>query len=197
MTMDSALILAGGKGIRLGYDKKKILFQGKPLIETSIERLRDCFSEIIVSSNGDWTREGTRVVRDTMGAGPLAGIYRALVECKSDYLYVCACDMPFFSRAFVEGLKERLAGGEYEAAAAVRDDGFVEPFHAFYHKSALSRIEEQLQRGEYRPAALFKRLSFYAERAYDTRLFFNINYQDDLSRAEREAGMRSSALSAS
>jgi molybdopterin-guanine dinucleotide biosynthesis protein A len=188
MTMDSAVILAGGKGRRLGYDKKEILFRGKPLIETSIERLRGCFGEIIVSTNSDWTREGVRVVRDGAGAGPLAGIYRALLECKSDYLYVSACDMPFFSRSYVERLKARLAGGGYEAAAAVREDGFVEPFHAFYHKSALLRIEEQLKRGEYRPAALFKRLTFYAERAFDPRLFFNINYQDDLARAEREAG---------
>ena len=189
MMIGSAVILAGGKGSRFGGDKKNILFRGRPLIETSIERLRGCFCEIIVSSNNDWAFDGVRVVRDGAGAGPLAGIYRALLECQSDYLYVCACDMPFFSRAHVERLEARLAGGGYEAAAAVREDGFVEPFHAFYHKSALSRIEEQLERREYRMASLFARLTFYAEREFDARLFFNINYQDDLSRAEREAAL--------
>ncbi|MDR2509799.1 MAG: molybdenum cofactor guanylyltransferase [Spirochaetaceae bacterium] len=182
----SAVILAGGMGKRIGYDKKEIVLAGEKLIDRLIERLGACFAEIIVSSNTPFARSGVITVRDELGEGPLAGIYSALKTARNDSVYVCACDMPFVSARGIGNLRKIIASGRYGAAAYRRADGFIEPFGAFYHKSALSAMEEQLKHGDYKMSRLLSKLDLYCENCDEIEYekeFFNINYAEDLFRA--------------
>jgi molybdopterin-guanine dinucleotide biosynthesis protein A len=185
---DSALILAGGRGLRMGYDKKRLELDGKRVIDTLISRLVLLFGEVLVSSNDPFEHEGIRVLRDELGAGPLAGIYQGLKACRSRYLYVVACDMPFISSEYILNIRELLCTEEVDACVAQREDGFCEPFNAFFSKTCLEIMHEALVNGEYRPAALFRKLRLHTIdfSTLDRDMFFNINCEADLLAARQK-----------
>jgi molybdopterin-guanine dinucleotide biosynthesis protein A len=186
MKLNSAMILAGGKGSRIGYDKKNLIMGGEKIIDKLITAMSNHFDEIIVSSNTTFKRENIITVKDSIGEGPLAGIYSALKICKSEYLYVIACDMPFISISHIDSLKKIICdGNDYDAVVCKRDDGFMEPFNSFYNKSCLPSIQRHLEDGEYKMGYLLKKLNVYAITQFDEKLFFNINYAEDLAAAEK------------
>jgi molybdopterin-guanine dinucleotide biosynthesis protein A len=191
----SALILAGGKGSRIGYDKKNLLINGKSVIRKLIAGLRNIFDEIIISSNNGFDCNGFDckdiiVLPDDIGAGPLAGIYQGLKHCRSEYLYVIACDMPYLSVIYIEFIKRMTAYFLRDACVAQKDDGFLEPFNAFWGKSCAEPVRAALEKEAYKilplldqldlcviPPRMVKRFCAVGD------LFFNINYSADLQQA--------------
>ena len=48
---ETAIILAGGKSSRMGFDKQFLTFNNKKIIDTIIEQLEKEFQEIIIVTN--------------------------------------------------------------------------------------------------------------------------------------------------
>jgi molybdopterin-guanine dinucleotide biosynthesis protein A len=149
--------------------------------------LRKSFDQIIVSSNTPFQRGGVVTVKDALGSGPLAGIYSALQVCTSEYLYVTACDMPFISLEYIERLKALLRDGDADAVVVQREDGFLEPFNAFYKKTCAPAMRQNLAAGEYKIATLLKKMRLCIADGYSEDAFFNINYSADLEAAQRRS----------
>ena len=145
----TACVLAGGQGRRMeGRDKLALEFRGERLLARIERQLRGRFADLVaVSNRPDAFRGlGYRVVPDTFsGAGPLAGLHAGLVAARGEWVYLVACDMPFFSAAHVDALAaavaEAEAAGRSPVAAAVRSGAFFEPFHALYSRSLVGSIE--------------------------------------------------------
>lgn len=190
MKADSALILAGGRSTRMGYDKKQLALEGANLMESLIARLGDLFKEVLVSSNDPFVHENVTTLRDDIGAGPLAGIYQGLKFCQSDYLYVTACDMPFISADYIRYIREIVSRREVDACVARREDGFYEPFNAFFSKRCIEPMYEALIRHDYKISILLERLnlsivdSSIVAQYNKGDMFFNINNTEDLERAK-------------
>jgi molybdopterin-guanine dinucleotide biosynthesis protein A len=200
---DSALILGGGKGSRIGYDKKKLVLNGVPVLESMIWRLSSVFSEVLLSSNNPVDAGRAKVIPDILGAGPLAGIYAGLCACGSDYLFVCACDMPFIDTGFaryVRGcIEEDVAGNAgkdvylYRAGgkAGIKSSGF-EPFNAFYRKTIIQNAKTALENGRYKLTPLFEEVSLRVIGEDELKpfggekMFFNINCPADLETVQKE-----------
>ncbi|MDR1353202.1 MAG: molybdenum cofactor guanylyltransferase [Treponema sp.] len=188
---DSALILAGGKSSRMGYDKKNLELNGERVFGRLLAELRSLFGEVLVSSNdnGNSGPFGVPVLRDEIGGGPLAGIYQGLRRCSSAYLYVTACDMPFISGDYIAYMRELLARESCDVCLARREDGLYEPFNAFYSASCEAPVREALLKGEYKISMVLDRLRLRVIGAETTRrfgggaMFFNINRAEDLERA--------------
>jgi len=145
----TACVLAGGLGRRMeGRDKLALEFRGERLLARIARQLGTRFGDIVaVSSRPDAFRGlGYRVVPDEYpGAGPLAGLHAGLRAARGEWVYLVACDMPFFSAAHVDALAAAVdvaeAAGRSPVAAAVRSGAFFEPFHALYHRSLVGSIE--------------------------------------------------------
>jgi molybdopterin-guanine dinucleotide biosynthesis protein A len=151
----SACVLAGGRGSRLGgLDKLRLEFGGQRLLARIADQLSSRFTDLIaVSQRPDaLSGLGYAVVPDRFAdAGPLAGLHAALLSSRSEWVYLVACDMPFFSPAWVDALELAIDDARGDAAppvaAMARSGRFLEPFHAFYHVSLAGRIEESLGTG--------------------------------------------------
>ncbi|MDR2344244.1 MAG: molybdenum cofactor guanylyltransferase [Spirochaetaceae bacterium] len=187
----SALILAGGKGTRIGYDKKKLALNGGSVMAELVTRLGNIFDQIIVSSNNEFEHENVTVLPDGIGSGPLAGIYQGLRYCNSEYLYVIACDMPFVSPGYIAFIKNKMEGGPYDACVA-RNGDFLEPFNALWGKSCIEPVHGMLKKGVYKILPVLKKLRLCVIREDELKqfsgcrdMFFNINYHADLREAER------------
>lgn len=106
----TGLVLAGGQGSRMhGRDKGLVEFQGQPLAQRAMERLRPQVSQLLVSANRNqahYEALGVRVLGDSLDGfqGPLAGMLVGLEHCETEWLQVVPCDVPFFPLDLVERL---------------------------------------------------------------------------------------------
>jgi len=181
-----------------GRDKLYIEFAGQRLLERIATSLQTRFSDLVaISSRTDaFDGLGYRVAPDELpDGGPLVGLLTALKASTSDWVYLVACDMPFFSAAWVDrlmaGLDQSVAGGWHPAAAAARSGPFFEPFHAFYHASLAPYIEAAIGASTRPPSiqsvvrphdmVLIDDVERYGD---GQRLFVNLNTPGDITAAE-------------
>jgi molybdopterin-guanine dinucleotide biosynthesis protein A len=143
----SAVILAGGKSLRMGRDKAFLEIRGQTLLTRQIQLARETgAAEILLSGRADtdYSGFGHRVLHDKLfDAGPLAGIERALDAAKSPLLLVLAVDLPEMSAEFLQ----RLSAGCSETCGAIpKLAGHIEPLAAFYPKTTQSLALAGLER---------------------------------------------------
>jgi molybdopterin-guanine dinucleotide biosynthesis protein A len=187
----SALILGGGLGTRIGYDKKKLVLSGAPVLESLAAQLGTVFDEVLLSSNTPAAIPGIRVLADTLGKGPMAGIYQGLLYCKSEYLYVVACDMPFVNVAYIAYMRALVEQEGMDVCIARQGDDHVELFNSFYKRSCAPVMEEALSQGAYQIRLVFPQLKVHIidgdvmERFNPETMFFNINNKEDLEQARQ------------
>lgn len=193
----SALILAGGRGSRMGYKEKALMdINGKPLLAFVIESLKNVVENIIISvrdkAQGELLKSvfpGCRFSSDAYkNIGPLAGILSGLMACEDEYCFVAACDMPFINENVVKML---FRESEHHDAAIPRwNDGFVEPLHAVYRcKPMLVETKKAIEAGEtIILAPIFKlNVNFVGIEEVkkfdpDLRTFMNINTPEDMQK---------------
>jgi molybdopterin-guanine dinucleotide biosynthesis protein A len=151
-SMDTAIILAGGKSSRMGFDKQFLKFKDKYIIELLLERLEGMFGEIIIVTNKpeEYVTYGCILTEDEVkGFGPVAGINAGLKSSSSLYNYLIACDMPFINPEYIEFMKSVINGRENDADAVITRLGdWIEPFNAFYSKSLIKKAEENITLGK-------------------------------------------------
>lgn len=133
----TALILAGGKSSRMGFDKQYLKLGRKPLMDTMIHALSATFSDIIVVTNDphSYAHLPIRLARDRYpNVGPLAGLEVGLAMSQSEYVFLRACDMPIYNDAYVRYMMNVLADSREDVATTIVK-GYFEPFNSFYHRS--------------------------------------------------------------
>ena len=115
----NSIVLAGGKGLRLGRDKALVELDGENLLQRVISRLSFLNSDIIlIVAEKQHPLEiagypKLKVVTDIYpGKGPLVGIYSGLLSSDSAYNLVVACDMPFLNKHLIGYMLDVSAGDE-------------------------------------------------------------------------------------
>jgi len=194
----SCIVLAGGKGLRLGRDKVQEVVGNRNLLQWVISQLSSLNNNIIVVTASDKTLlrfisyPEVRIVTDTYpGKGALGGIYTGLTVSNSFYNLVVAGDMPFLNQALLQYMVQVSPGFDL---VVPRVGSLVEPLHAVYAKSCQAPIQRLLNQGELRISALFGLVKVrYVEGDEVNRFdpehlsFFNINTEADLERAQQLA----------
>ncbi len=190
----SGLVLAGGESRRLGLDKARLLFGGRPLLDIVAGWLAEVCAEVIVVASPLRPPEvippGARVVFDeTPGLGPLAGIQAGLKAASCPFAFVAACDMPFLSLP----LLRYMAGLPQSYEALVPEwQGRRHPLHAIYSRACLPAVEALLGAGQRRVEELLARVRVQVVGEEEVRRWdpeglslFNLNDRRDLATARR------------
>ncbi len=106
----TAIILAGGKSSRMGFDKQFLIINEKRVMEIVISKLRAEFKEIIIVTNKpeSYKNLADKVVSDIIkGKGPLSGLHAGLKHSSSKYSYFIACDMPNINIEYIRYMKRK------------------------------------------------------------------------------------------
>lgn len=139
----TALILAGGRGSRMGgVDKGLQNFNGVPLALHTLLRLQQqaggLIGQTLVNANRNlaaYEAFGAPVWPDALAdyAGPLAGLLTGLEHCETPWLLTVPCDTPLFPLDLAERLAAGVAreGADIAMAAAPEEDGSVRPQPVF------------------------------------------------------------------
>lgn len=120
----TALILAGGRGSRMGgLDKGLQNFQGMPLALHTLTRLQISggVGQIMVNANRNlaaYESFGAPVWPDGLDdyAGPLAGFLTGLERCETPFLLTVPCDTPLFPLDLAARLASALDAQEADIA---------------------------------------------------------------------------------
>jgi molybdopterin-guanine dinucleotide biosynthesis protein A len=191
----NCIVLAGGKGLRLGRDKALEIVGDSKLIQRAISRISFLNSEIIIVAATDKQSfirfvdyPKLNLVVDTYpNKGPLGGILTGLSASHSIYNLVVACDMPFLNRDLLRYMIQAASGVDL---VVPRIKSLVEPLHAVYSKNCVAPIKGLIDRGRLSVSQLFDLVKVrYIEAGEIERFdpehlsFFNVNNEADLKRA--------------
>jgi molybdopterin-guanine dinucleotide biosynthesis protein A len=116
----TALVLAGGRGARLGGQAKPQLeVGGRTMLATVLAAVADAAAHVVVGPPQP-VPHGVVVVREhPPGGGPVAALRAGLPEVGTDVVAVLAGDLPFLTAHLVAQLRDALAGD----GVLVVDDG--------------------------------------------------------------------------
>ena len=183
-----ALVLAGGRGSRLGgVEKALLLLNGETLLH-HLEQELSPFPEKLLSTNDPALARGTSflpVADRRKGCGPLEGIAAALSVAKSPALLVLPCDMPGYTAPLGEWL---LSQGQPDWPAWVCSaaDG-LHPLCGIYTKAALPVLDRCLTEGILQVRRALSMMNAQvldtAESPFPPEVFLNINTPEELEKA--------------
>ena len=206
--MISAIVLAGGRGSRMGgVDKGLQSFRGQPLALHSLQRLRSTGSVGPIMLNANRNLEqyeafGAPVWPDGLAdyAGPLAGFLVGLAHCQTPYLLTLPCDTPLFPLDLVPRLCAALQAQDAQiamAAAPERDEGGQirlrkQPVFCLLRVDLLPSLMDFTQAGGRKidAWAAQQRLALvpFDQPGDDPLAFFNANTLEELQALEGKAG---------
>lgn len=146
----SAIILAGGQGLRMGGADKGLLgLEQQLLIEHVLQRLGPQVGQIMISANRNqsaYQRYGLPVLTDSLAGyqGPLSGIAEGLRQLTTPWLLVVPCDSPQLPADLGERLARALTP-DSRLAAIAHDGRYLQPAFSLVHQSLLPSLERYLE----------------------------------------------------
>ncbi len=153
----SAVVLAGGRSVRMGSDKAFLAVGDGVLLGRQLRCLRETGAQqVLISGRAgvDYSSFGARVVYDHRpNAGPLAGVAAALKASSRDLLLVLAVDLPAMTSSM---LTKIVALSQKKLGCVPVEEGRFEALAAVYPRAALAVAEEQLRGGDYSMQAFIR-----------------------------------------
>lgn len=195
----TGIVLAGGMSRRLGRDKAVETIGGQALISRVLDGLSQVADELVVVVNNHERAEELPLPDSVVAAvdiypdtGSLGGIFTGLSASGNEWGIVVACDMPFLN---LELLGYLLSLRNSHDLVVPVIEHRPEPTHAAYSKVCLPAMETRLRANDLKIAKFFDdvRAKYVSQRHVEefdpSKLsFFNINTEDDLTRARMLAG---------
>ena len=195
-----AVILAGGRGTRMGgADKAFLRLAGRAMIAHLIDRLGRQCAPLAINAGGEAGRfafAGLPVLSDSVAGqpGPLAGILAAMdwaAALGADAVVTAAVDTPFLPADLSDHLRRAAGLCGLAIAASPDDTGRMRrhPTFGLWPVRLRDPLRATLKAGE-RKVMLWAEAQGATVAEFDATPFdpfFNINTPEDFARAERIA----------
>ncbi|MDP3259412.1 MAG: molybdenum cofactor guanylyltransferase [Thermodesulfovibrionales bacterium] len=190
-------ILAGGENRRIPLLKGHIEINGKKIIDSSVNLMRNLFGRAVISTN---TPElyfycGVPMIGDIINQrGPLTGIFSVLSNIKDNAIFVAACDMPFLNERLIRYMVDKYNNfnsgtNKWDAVIPVFE-GKPQPLFGIYSKNILGIIEERLNKGLKKLKDMLTEINVLYIKEEEVRQidpegrsFLNINTMEDYEKA--------------
>lgn len=183
----TALVLAGGRGSRMGsVDKGLQPFDGEPLVAHVSRRIAPQAATVIVSANRNrdaYEATGHRIVADIVAGqpGPLAGLHAGLSACTTDYLVTVPCDAPFLPLDLVARLSQAF-DDDVDLTVARTGSG-LHPVFSLMRRTVVDDLARYLASDGRAVHRWIERLRHRAVSFDDEQAFVNLNTLADLAGA--------------
>ena len=193
----TGIILAGGRGVRVGgEDKGLLVFNGEPIVKKVFKSLNQQVHMVVVSANRhveEYQSFGVPVVKDRLPdyQGPLAGIEAALTVCMTPYALVVPCDAPFIRHDLAQKLYDKMEETNVNIvfAQSYTEQGEVaaEPTFALIRSCMLSHLRAYLDSGKRKVLGWYELTDHASVLIDDPLCFANANTPEDFDRLSAQA----------
>jgi molybdopterin-guanine dinucleotide biosynthesis protein A len=181
------VLLAGGRGSRLGGAKALAPLGGRPLICHALAALRGAVGEVAIVAKPDTELPeiaGVAVWRESAELRhPLVGIVHALACAHGRPVLVCAADMPFVTRELLAALAAADPAGAPAVVATSAERG-LQPLLGCYQPEAGALLAEAAREGTAPVRRVVSGLGSRLFEVSDPQVLFNVNSAEDLAAAE-------------
>jgi molybdopterin-guanine dinucleotide biosynthesis protein A len=181
------VLLAGGRGSRLGGSKALAPLGGTPLICHALAALRGAVGEVAIVAKPDTALpllEGVTVWREpSEPQHPLVGIVHALTCAAGRPVLVCAADMPFVTAELLVALASEDPTGAPAVIATSADRG-LQPLLGCYQPEARGLLAGAAREGMAPVRQVVSGLGPRLFEVTDRQALFNVNSAEDLAVAE-------------
>ena len=166
----------GGKNSRMNGNVKGLLKLNNMTFLEKIKETLDDFSSIYLSINDKFSKNqkqefekmGFKLIEDIYKEiGPLGGICSSLLNCKEEYLFITACDMPFITKKNIKELCDNI-NKDIDIAVFCDNDERLYPLCAIYSKKVIPIIEEMIKQKNYKLSYLIDKSNFVKINIEDT-----------------------------
>lgn len=198
----TGLILAGGRGSRMGHvDKGLQIFRNLPLVAHAIARLAPQVGPLAININRNqalYEPFGLPLWPDLLPdfAGPLAGLQTGLSLCATPYLLSVPCDCPFLPLDLAARLSTALQTADADLALAVTDSNDNDsnndnrrqrrqPVFCLLKTSLLPQLNDYLRDGGRKMESWMTTLAMVDVHFDDAAAFSNINTLQELQQLEQ------------
>jgi molybdenum cofactor guanylyltransferase len=189
----TAVILAGGRGRRMGGEDKGLIdLNGKPLIEHVIRGIAPQVDSVLINANRNLARYqafGYPVVADSLRnyQGPLAGFVAALEVIDTEDMVTLPCDGPLVPSDMVERLYQARQAAQAEIAVA-HDGNRIQPVYALIPKRLTESLRQYLDGGDRKIDLWYERHRVAsADFSDNARSFVNVNTLQELDKLQGSA----------
>lgn len=188
----TAIVLAGGKSLRMGSDKGIVKLNGKRFIDYILAAVLPNVNEVIIIANNDnYNNLGYKVIKDMIqDCGPLGGIYTGLMKSKTENNIVVSCDIPFINSDLIKYIIENISSADITVPVY---NGNIEPLCAIYTKRTADEIYNLIMINELKIKNIIKYFITKEihitkkQRFYNDKLFVNINTPEELKQQKELA----------
>ena len=191
MTKITGLILAGGRGSRMGsVDKGLQLFKSRPMVAHVLTRFQPQVDEILINANRsieDYEKFGFQVIADAIDgfAGPLAGLHIGMTHATHPLVATVPCDSPFLPLDLIARLTTALHAADAELAVAKTFDQ-PHPVFCLVKTSLAPHLQAFLESGQRKIDKWTNTLKIVEVQFDDEEAAFsNINTIDELKSFEQ------------
>ncbi len=180
-----AVLLAGGKSSRMGYDKQLITIDKQSIVKKNIEILNTIFDKVVVVTNTKYIYNDSdcTVIKDIYAdKGPIAGIHSAIHNFNKD-IFLIACDMPILDVEYIKYVIDTYKTTNKSIVSMLFNEN-IEPFYSIYSKDLLLDIENNIENDSLSLRRFIKNSDTYYinynNLFNDKNLFININTPEEL-----------------
>jgi molybdopterin-guanine dinucleotide biosynthesis protein A len=165
----NGLVLAGGKSVRMGFDKGAVNWHGKEQRYYMADMLKPCCNEVFISRRSvqqDMDEQYKTLTDTFIGLGPYGAILSAFREQPDNAWLVVACDLPLLDINTLQHLIDNRDCSAIATAYESSFDGFPEPLITIWEPKSYPVL-----------------LSFLAP---NSNVLTNVNTPEDLEKIKRE-----------
>lgn len=173
----------------MGRPKADLRLDGEPMLVRQIRLLRKVAQRVVVVGGKPGYLDEFNVpqIPDAFaGRGPLAGLYTALLESRTDFNLVLGCDLPFVNRRLLGFLVARAAAAGSDVTVPRSHDGRLQPLCAVYRRRALYAVRSCLEAGDNKLRGFYPRVHCkiiawreLADAGFRASIFNNMNTPED------------------
>ena len=172
----NGLVLAGGKSVRMGYDKGLIAWHGKEQQYYLADLLKDLCNEVYISCRPDQQKDtdiNYKTLSDTFtNLGPYGAILSAFREQPDVAWLVVACDLPLLDIKTLEYLKDNRNSSSIATAFESPYNGYPEPLITIWEPKSY-------------PSKALRNSDVTVLKCQHAEVLTNVNTQEELKKVQQ------------
>ena len=182
----NALVLAGGKSLRMGRDKSAIIYHDKPQEIHVAEMCKELGMKTYISKQHGFKDDainGFPVIKDRMeGMGPFGAILSAMMSDPDAAWCVLACDLPYLNKDSITKLVDERNASKFATAYKGASKDFPEPLITIYEPRSYHRFLSFLTLGYACPRKVLINSDIEIIHLLEERFIENINTPEEMDK---------------
>jgi len=183
----NGLVLAGGKSVRMGFDKTVIEWHGKDQRSYMADALKAICNDVFISCRTEQQDEikNYKTIADTFtGLGPYGAILSAFRENPDVAWLVTASDLPLMDKATLQYLINYRNISAVATTFESPHDGLPEPLITIWEPKAYHILLSFLAQGYSCPRKVLRNNDVHIIKAQYPEKLMNVNTEEELIKAK-------------